>query len=200
MKLPAPTVLLAAAVLGSSCGRRDAEPRIYSEPAPAAPPPAAMAPAAAMPEGNVPMPPAAEAAWTVPGGWTVRPAEGMRRATFVFEEAGQPYECALTSLAGEAGGVPANVIRWAGQIGLAVPQEKLRAFVDALPERKTAAGHPLWIADLTALDDGRAPDAPQMIAAIVRRPADTLFLKLTAPKPVIESRRAAFEALAASLR
>ncbi len=196
MKLPAPTVLLAAALV-SSCGRREAAPRVYTE---AAPPPAAVPAPAAMPEVNVPMPPPAEAAWTVPEGWTVRPAEGMRRATFIFEEAGQPYECALTALAGEAGGVPANVMRWAGQIGLTAPPEKLRAFVDALPERKTAGGGALWIADFTTLDDGRAADAPTMIAAIVRRPADTLFLKLTAPKPVIESRRAAFEALAASLR
>jgi len=205
MKLPAPTVLLVAALV-ASCGRRDAAPRVYTEPAPAAPAPVAMPPAAApppaaaIPAGNVPMPPPAEVAWTVPEGWTARPAEGMRLATFVVEEGGKPYECALTSLAGEAGGVPANVIRWAGQISLAVPQEKLRAFVDAIPERKTTAGAPLWIADFTALDDGRPADAPQMIAAIVRRPADTLFLKLTAPKPVIGARRAAFEALAASLR
>ncbi len=192
--------ILFAAALASSCGRRDAAPRVYTESAPGAPAPAAMPPAAAMPAGNVPMPPPAEVEWTVPEGWTVRPAEGMRLATFVVEEGGQPFECALTSLAGAAGGVPANVIRWAGQIGLAVPQEKLRAFVDALPERKTAAGAPLWIADFTALDDGRAADAPTMIAAIVRRDGDTLFLKLTAPRPVIESRRAAFESLAASLR
>jgi hypothetical protein len=197
---PLVPVLLVVAALVSSCGRRDAAPRIYTESAPAVPAPAAAPPAVGMPQGNVTMPPPSEVAWTVPDGWTVRPAEGMRRATFVFEEGGQALECALTSLAGEAGGVPANVTRWAGQIGLAVPPERLRAFVDALPERKTAAGHAMWIADFTPLDDGRAADAPTMIAAIVRRPADTLFLKLTAPKPVIESRRAAFEALAASLR
>ncbi len=196
MKNPLP-ILCLCAVVAASCSRRDAEPRVYTEEAPA---PAAMPAAAAMPPGNVPMPPPAEVAWTLPEGWKANPGGGMRRATFTFEEAGATQECALTSLAGEAGGVTANVTRWAGQIGLAASPEKLRAFVDALPERKTAAGSPMWIVDLSTLEDGRAADAPRMIAAIVRRANDTVFLKLTAPRAVIDARRAAFESLATSLR
>jgi hypothetical protein len=196
MKLLVPTVLLAAA-LASSCGRRDAEPRVYTE---EASPPAAMPAASTMPPGNVPMPPPAEVAWTLPEGWKANPGGGMRRATFTFEEAGATQECALTSLAGEAGGVAANVTRWGGQIGLTAPPEKRRAFVEALPERKTAAGAPMWIVDFSAMEDGRAAGAPSMIAAIVRRANDTVFLKLTAPRAVIDARRADFESLAASLR
>lgn len=193
MKLLAPTVLLVAALV-SSCGRRDAEPRVYTESAPASPAPAAMPPDA------VPMPPPAEIAWTLPEGWKANPGGGMRRATFTFEAAGATHECALTSLVGEAGGVAANVTRWAGQIDLAVPPEKLRAFVDALPVLKTAAGNPMWIVDFSKMEGGRADGAPSMIAAIVRRASDTVFLKLTAPRAVIDARRAAFESLAASLR
>lgn len=196
MKNPLPMLCLGT-VLAASCGRRDAAPRVYTEEAPA---PAALPTAAAMPAGNVPMPPPAEIAWTLPEGWKANPGGGMRRATFTFEEAGAAHECALTSLAGEAGGVAANVARWAGQVGLDAPPETLRAYVDALPERKTAAGSPMWIVDFTALEDGRAADAPLMIAAIVRRANDTVFLKLTAPRAVIVARRAAFESLAASLR
>ena len=192
--------LFLCAVLAASCGRRDADPRVYTEPAPV-PVPAASSPSSgAMPAMDVPLPPAADMAWTVPAGWTERPGEGMRRATFTVDAGGQTYECALTSLAGEAGGVSANVMRWAGQLGIAVPPERLRAFVDALPEQKTAAGAPMWVVDFASLTAGLPGEVPSMLAAIVRRPQDTLFLKFMAPRAVVEAHRTEFEALAGSLR
>lgn len=196
---PSVVCILSAVALLAACGRREAEPRVYVEraPDPAAAPETAPA---ELPSMNVPMPPAADVEWTAPKGWTAMPGQGMRRATFVIRDDAGEYECSLISLAGEAGGLAANIHRWAGQIGLGLAPDALRAFIDSIPQRSTSAGTPLWIVDFTEAAADRADGEPWMLAAIVRRPADTLFLRLTAPRPVIEAHREAFVQLAASLR
>jgi hypothetical protein len=106
----------------------------------------------------------------------------------------------LTSLAGEAGGVSANVMRWAGQLGIAVPPERLRAFVDALPEQKTAAGAPMWVVDFNDAD-GRTPRRSAVDAGGHRPAAPGHPLpQVQAPRAVVEAHRTEFEALAGSLR
>lgn len=197
--------LLATAVaLGlCACGRREPTPRTYIEdaPAPAAPPaetvPSGPAPAADAPAGA---PAPAGLAWTCPAGWEERPASGMRLASFAVRHDTNEYECSITVLPGAAGGLPANVMRWAGQIGLEIDPGRLRAFVDELQERRTAAGDPLSIVDFTRLTPAPPGDPPLMLAAMIRRPSDRVFVKLTAPRAAIEAHRAGFESLCLSLR
>lgn len=60
--------------------------------------------------------------WTLPEGWSQRPASGMRYATIEID-ADPPLELSITTLGREEGGeaayLLANINRWRGQIGLA---------------------------------------------------------------------------------
>lgn len=60
--------------------------------------------------------------WTLPEGWSQRPASGMRYATLEID-AQPPLEISVTTLGREAGGdaeyLLANINRWRGQMGLA---------------------------------------------------------------------------------
>jgi hypothetical protein len=146
--------------------------------------------------------PIAPVTWTAPAGWTGLPGQSMRFATFLITNAQGAAECSGITLAGNAGGVASNVQRWAGQVGLSLSPEQLKTFADGLKEEKTAAGQPLWIVDLTTLPvpDGAPADAPSMLAAIVNRENDTVFLKLTAPRALIALERARLRELAMSVK
>lgn len=60
--------------------------------------------------------------WTLPEGWSQRPASGMRYATLTIDS-DPPLEVSITTLGREGGGeaayLLANINRWRGQIGLA---------------------------------------------------------------------------------
>lgn len=60
--------------------------------------------------------------WTLPEGWSQRPASGMRYATLEID-ADPPLEISVTTLGREEGGdaayLLANINRWRGQMGLA---------------------------------------------------------------------------------
>lgn len=187
-----------------ACGRREPAPRTYIEdaPAPGARPVETVPAAPAAATDAVPVEASAPAglAWTCPAGWEERPASGMRRACFAVRHGTNEYECSVTVLPGAAGGLPANVMRWAGQIGLEIDPGRLRTFVDELQERRTAAGDPLTIVDFTRLTPAPPGDPPLMLAAMIVRPSDRVFVKLTAPRAAIDAARPGFEALCLSLR
>jgi hypothetical protein len=94
--------------------------------APAAMPPAGMPPAGMPPGGmggggQLPPPPkpAGHGAmkWTAPKGWTETAGTGMRFATLTAPGPGSP-DLSVIVLPGPAGGEPANVNRWRGQLSL----------------------------------------------------------------------------------
>jgi hypothetical protein len=74
-----------------------------------------------MPGGQLPPPPRPTGKgalkWALPKGWTETPGSGMRYATLTPPGAGK-LEMSVVVLPGPAGGEPANVNRWRGQIGL----------------------------------------------------------------------------------
>ena len=164
--------------------------------------PPGMAGPAMAPQG-----PVAPLAWIEPAGWSKHPGpgQGMRRATFEIPFAAPgtgSVECALSLLPGAAGGgLAPNVMRWAGQLELAVPQDKLRAFVDGIAEQKSAGGDPLYLVDFgVLLEASAAADTPCMLAAMVRRTNDCVFVKLVAPRATLAAEKARFEALARSIK
>ena len=60
-----------------------------------------------------------EITWTLPTGWTTKPAGQMRLGSFSFEaKDGYSVDISVVKLAGEAGGDMANINRWRGQIQL----------------------------------------------------------------------------------
>lgn len=65
-----------------------------------------------------------EPAWTAPEGWTEKPGEGMRQATFHIEGDGPALECTVIKLPDPSGNPSsteytlANINRWRGQLSL----------------------------------------------------------------------------------
>ncbi|KKW17097.1 MAG: hypothetical protein UY58_C0011G0009 [Candidatus Magasanikbacteria bacterium GW2011_GWA2_50_22] len=72
-------------------------------------------------EASVARPPLS---WATPEGWRELPGSGMRLATFRSADTGDPVECALISLAGDAGGLESNAARWMQQVNIAVPDAR----------------------------------------------------------------------------
>lgn len=123
----------------------------------------------------------------------------MRRATFEVSVGGVAYECSLTVLPGEAGGLEANARRWAAQIGRTPDGPGWAQWLAGASAGTTAGGAPLWILDYSRLP-GAEPGTPSMLAAVVRRPGDSLFLKMVGPSEALSEVRDGFIALARSLQ
>ncbi|MCL4233281.1 MAG: hypothetical protein KJ042_02050, partial [Deltaproteobacteria bacterium] len=56
--------------------------------------------------------------WTLPEGWTEKPAKGMRAASFDVTIGEATADAAITELVGKAGGLEANITRWRKQVEL----------------------------------------------------------------------------------
>ena len=61
--------------------------------------------------------------YTLPAGWEKKALTQMRVASFGISEDGKQADVSVIPLAGMAGGDPANVNRWRGQVGLAALPE-----------------------------------------------------------------------------
>lgn len=136
--------------------------------------------------------------WNVPKGWTELPPATMRTAN--FRVAGDSRaECYLTLLAGEAGGLGANVNRWRSQMSQPAANE---GAIAALP-RVPFLGQEAVLVDLTGPFTGMS-GSPQpnyrMVGLLLVDPAGSAFLKMTGPADVIAQELEAFHALARSFR
>lgn len=109
------------------------------------------------------------------------------------------FECSLTILPGDAGGVEANARRWATQIGRRVDGLAWSQWLDGTAAGMTTEGAPLWILDYSQWPGADAA-AASMLAAIVRRRNDTLFLKMVGTMEVLFKVRDDFIQLARSLK
>ena len=169
--------------------------RAVSEQAPATAqpptPPAASAPAATsqMPASAAMK---AEAAafgtpkWgPLPAGWTVGPANAMRKATFVLAGPnGAKAELAVTVFPGNVGGTTANVNRWRGQLGLSAAGEQEIAASARATKVGAATGQRFL---LTSADGARSTDAVQ-----VAKDGSTWFFKLSGDAAVVAAGAEAF--------
>jgi len=144
-------------------------------PAPQGMPPAMPGGMGGMPEGQLPPPPRPSASgslkWAVPKGWTETQGSGMRFATLTPPGPGKA-ELAVVVLPGAAGGEPANVNRWRGQIGLAPLDDN--ALAGLRKPVKSKAGT-VSVYDFTS--EGSAPS--RMISGLISINGSTWFLKLT---------------------
>ena len=143
--------------------------------------------------------PAAPAAqdlrWDIPGGWTQRPADGMRKASFtVAGKDGQQADVSVVVLPGDAGGVLANVNRWRGQLGLGGFDEGELAAAASYP--KSRAGKVLLV-DMTGQAEG---SKKRLVAAILSTEGSTWFFKMTGDKAVVAQAKLSFGEFLGSLR
>jgi hypothetical protein len=138
--------------------------------------------------------------WDVPTGWKEEPGSGMRMATFHLSDHPDDIDASIVSLGGVAGGVSANLARWAKQINLDVASAEFDQFVNEAPVLKTAAGIEARIFDFTKLQLGENPSAKSMIAAIVELGDETVFVKMTGTIQAVWTNKEAFKELTQSVR
>jgi len=177
--------LAALAFLG--CGG-DPQPRTYSEVAfkELAQPAARAGGMGALPPTNA-SPVDIKVTWELPETWLLRDsANAMRIGSFAvpdtqFAHMGEAdpgaLDVSVVQLAGDAGGVPANIARWMGQVGLIANREELQAFIDAAPKLKAKTGQQGIFVDFTDRLSGDMTQSKSIYGAIISTPAYTVFVK-----------------------
>lgn len=138
--------------------------------------------------------------WKTPDGWKEEKASGMRLATFRAQGKGGDIECSIISLAGMAGGLESNVVRWIRQINAPVPSDKeLKSFLSRQEVVQTKGGFSATVIDLTELPGSKEGEAPSMIAAVAELPDMTIFVKMTGSKTAVLENKDSFVFLCKSL-
>ncbi|MCC7012378.1 MAG: hypothetical protein IT454_07455 [Planctomycetes bacterium] len=135
--------------------------------------------------------------WELPSGWVERPSAQFREANF-FVAGDERAECYLTTLAGEAGGLAANVNRWRTQVSLPPLGE---AEVAALPKLPWLGGQAAYVdfeGHWTGMSGDQSEQGWRLVGLLLVQPTGSRFLKMVGPSEVIGREVAAFRALAAS--
>jgi hypothetical protein len=129
--------------------------------------------------------PQANMTWSLPVSWTVQPeGDPMRLTGFwapdpALAKAGEPdpkaVDVSLVQLAGDAGGLEANVSRWLGQVKIPASFAD-QAIAEAVPVR-TATGQQGIVVDFTGLLSGDMTQSQSIIGAILTTGEHTVFVK-----------------------
>lgn len=123
--------------------------------------------------------------WTLPAGWTVQPEGDAMRLTGFWapdpdltakgEMDPKPVDVSIVQLAGDAGGLEANVTRWLGQVK--VPASfAAQAIREATPVR-LATGQEGILVDFTDFLSGDMTQSQSIAGAIVTVGETTVFVK-----------------------
>ncbi len=131
--------------------------------------------------------------WDTPSEWSELPGDRLRLARFGLPGGG---ESTVVALAGDAGGVEANVRRWLTQLGLSLPPDRVRTFLSSASSVR--GGLDFTVFDFIPLVAGR--DDTAFLTGIASVGGQTLFVKAEAPARVLAEQRAAFADLLISLR
>jgi len=135
--------------------------------------------------------------WENPGGWKIGAERPMRAVTFSIGD-DQATECYVVVLAGEGGGVPANINRWCSQMGA----DDLTADAIAALPRVPMLGTEGILVEIpgayTGMGDADVPEA-LLLGAVVMLPQSSVFVKMVGPKATVEANREAFDAFCKSM-
>ena len=204
-------IFIITAVLLPSCGQKRAE-RLYTEivtPQPEAPfvhPPMRSSHSDSMnfasedrstqemlkgSVSNIPL------EWATPKAWSEEPGNGMRLATFRNAN----MECSLVSMAGGSGGVEANVVRWARQLGIErLSPSQIQKFITESKSGKTSGGFVFTILNFAQLQPQESAGADSMVAAIIDADGTSVFAKITGTKAALAGESDAFTQFVKSLK
>jgi hypothetical protein len=128
--------------------------------------------------------------WTIPADWkSVTPSSAMLFAQFLIQTGDAKAEVNISELAGEGGGLLANVNRWRGQLGLPpVTQEddfsKMVSSVDS-------ANGQIQIVDMNGTNTKTGQPA-RLVGAVVPQNGQTWFYKLMGGEKVVAAQKDAF--------
>lgn len=148
--------------------------------------------------GDVAPPPTTAAApleYDVPEGWVAGRTSAFRVAAFDIQRDGQKAELTVIPLGVASGSLLENVNRWRGQIGLpAIDQAELDATVKSLKVDGVDSSY-------VELGPSASSDSTSTIlAVIVPRPGQTVFIKLLGDHSLVIDEKPNFERFVQSLR
>ncbi|HKP95962.1 MAG TPA: hypothetical protein VJ385_09425 [Fibrobacteria bacterium] len=140
--------------------------------------------------------------WELPESWLVKDsANAMRIGSFAASDPslahmGEPdpraVDVSVVQLAGDAGGLKANIQRWMGQVGIKATPEEMDEFVKAAAHFKTKSGQDGLYVDLTEKLSGDMTQSKTIFGAVVQTAEYTVFVKgmgeiakVIAQKPLI---------------
>lgn len=150
---------------------------------------------------ETPKPPSEAAAlrWDAPEGWVQQPERGAMRLV-TFAPAGDPTtECYVTVMAGEAGGVVANVNFWRDQMGQPPMPEAEVAKLPTVEVLGRAAPLVEVEGGFTGKQGGRIEKAA-LLGTICLVGDRTVFVKMTGPADTVKREKDRFVAFCKSLR
>ena len=184
-------VMVACFLVGAFACRQEPQSRRYEENG------AAAVPAPEKPQAR---PPAGSWRWENPRSWSAEASAGLRLATFLIPGPEGPGQCAIIPLPGDGGGVQRNVQRWLEQLRLPLfsPPE-LADFLGRQKIIQTAEGLPVTVIDFTTLSHPREPAGPSMLVAVVPSGDQTLFVKMSGGKDLLDKNREIFYKFCQSL-
>ncbi len=176
--------LFALAFLVVLTGCRDPKVEHYRVPKekPAA---TASTPADAMASATVPT--SSEAlTWSAPTAWTAKPPSPMRKGSYAISGPGGEADFSITAFPGDTGGLLANLNRWRGQIALPpLAGGELESSLVHLD----ANGLHFDVVDFVGTTNG-VPT--RLLGAVLSRPGETWFFKLTGPDTLVAAEKASF--------
>ncbi|MCC6796478.1 MAG: hypothetical protein IT366_15265 [Candidatus Hydrogenedentes bacterium] len=137
--------------------------------------------------------------WTTPEGWEELPAKQFRPVN--LRPAADPKaECYVSKLDGAAGGLVENINRWRNQMGLEPIDE---AAIATLPQKPLLGAEATYI-DLDGTFGGMSGDTEnadyKMVGLILAHDTESVFVKFTGPKALVEQELPKFEQFCASLK
>lgn len=129
--------------------------------------------------------------WSKPANWTELNASSMRVASFSFKSnKGRVADISIVRLAGDGGGLLANINRWRGQLQMtSTTQTEMEKSLDQL----NVDGHPMLVTHLK--NNGSA-----MLAAIYTLESESWYFKLTGDEHTVNEARPSFTAFLKSVR
>jgi len=126
-------------------------------------------------------------AWTIPSGWQEMPASEFLVAKFSIADAGgATAQVNVSSLAGDGGGLAANINRWRGQIGLQPADTEMLK-----PPQIDVAGNQASLVDFSGTS-AQTGNPARLIGVIVPQNGQTWFYKLMGDEPVVARQKDAF--------
>jgi hypothetical protein len=127
--------------------------------------------------------------WILPKGWTAKEGTGMYYAVFKTSDKSDADEGGIIVLPGEAGGLHANIERWAGQLGLSLPNNVWVGFVSSQKKLKSKGNLEVTLVDFSPMV---AKGGKSMLVGIVKPGEDSYFLKLTGSRESMVKTKADF--------
>ena len=139
--------------------------------------------------------------WDVPSGWQEVAGGGMRVVSFKRTDDPEAIDVSIVTLAGAAGGLEANLTRWASQIGLDMAQDgRISQLIGNAMLLKTQDDLDLKLFDFSKFQKDQDSSAKSIVAAMVQIKESTVFIKMTGTIKSVNENLEAFKTLAQSVR